>query len=239
MKVVDLTLGEFRQHVEPSEALELARKVIGEIPEEVLGPGARLLGDRSRLDRLALGAVGTLTADVSEHRSDDRPNREHGANACDLACPHGRAMRRELTRLLVREQLLGGFALLENVTLVAAGLDDTAEHVVRELDAADIEPLLDTQQASVHEDGKRVGRGTGLGKAADQTFLGYILAKTGIGEQVVLDDAPDGGRLIGERALVEVLQNRGMRAGEEVQGDLAAALRDARIVQLAADETEE
>ncbi len=47
------------------------------------------------------------------------------------------------------------------------------------------------------------------------------------------------GRLVGERALVEIAEDRAMRAGEQIERDLTAPLLDARVVELAADETEE
>src|SRR6266576_3486414 len=41
---------------------------------------------------------------------------------------------------------------------IAARLDDAAEHVVRELDPAQVEALLDAQQPPVDERGERFGR---------------------------------------------------------------------------------
>ncbi len=61
----------------------------------------------------------------------------------------------------------------------------------------------------------------------DQALLGEALAIAGFGEQVVLDHLAHAGRLVGERALVELGEDRVARAGEEVGGDLVAALRDA------------
>ena len=118
-------------------------------------------------------------------------------------------------------------------------LTTLAQHVMRQLDAAHIEPLLDAQQPAVDQRRERVGSGARLGEATEQALLGDVLAEAGVREQLVLDDAPHGRRLVGERALVEVAQDAGVRAGEEIEGDLVAALGDARVVQLAADEAQE
>ncbi len=78
---------------------------------------------------------------------------------------------------------------------------------MRELDAAYVEPFLDTQQPTIHEHGQSVGRGTGLREAAQQLLLRNVLAESGLRQKLIFDDPPHLGRLIGEAAFVEVRQN--------------------------------
>ena len=78
-----------------------------------------------------------------------------------------------------------------------------AQHVVRELDAAHVEPLLDAQQAPVHQLRERVRRRARGGQRLGHALLGQALAIAGLGEQFVLDHAPHARGLVGERALVE------------------------------------
>ncbi len=73
----------------------------------------------------------------------------------------------------------------------------------------------------------------------DQAFLGEALAVARFGEEVVLDHLPHAGRLVGQRALVELSEDRFARSGEQVGGNLVATLRDPRVVELAADEGQE
>ncbi len=47
-------------------------------------------------------------------------------------------------------------------------------------------------------------------------LLRQALAVAGLGEQLVLDDAAHAGRLVGQRALVELGQDRVARAREQV-----------------------
>ncbi len=47
------------------------------------------------------------------------------------------------------------------------------------------------------------------------------------------------GRLVGQRALVELAQDRVARAGQQIGGDLGPALRDAGVVELAADKAQQ
>ncbi len=112
---------------------------------------------------------------------------------------------------------------------------------MRQLHAPHVEPLLDAQQAPVHQGRERAGRRAGLVEAGQQPLLGHVLAESRAREQVVLDDLADRGRLIGERPLVEAAQRSvaRMRAGEQVERDLLAPLGDARVIQFAADEAQE
>jgi hypothetical protein len=109
---------------------------------------------------------------------------------------------------------------------------------VRELDAPEVEALLDAQQAPVDQQRQRPRRGAGLVQAAEEALLGHVLAEAGAREQVILDDAAHAGRLVGECTLVEVAEDARVRAGQQVQGDLASPLLEARIVELAADEAQ-
>ena len=95
----------------------------------------------------------------------------------DLARAHQRASRREFPLALLGEQPLGRLARLALVAQIAAALDHAAQNVVGELDAAHVEPLLDSQQAPVDEDGECAGRRAGSLEAAEQPLLRDILAK--------------------------------------------------------------
>jgi len=53
------------------------------------------------------------------------------------------------------------------------------------------------------------------------------------------DDAPHGRRLVGERALVEIAEDGGVRTGKQVERDLGPPLGNARVVELAADQAQE
>ena len=110
---------------------------------------------------------------------------------------------------------------------------------MRELDASDVETLLDAQQAAVDQQRERVRPGAGFRKPAQQALFGDVFAKAGNGQQIVLDDVTHRGRLVGEGALVEIGENRGMRASQQIKRDIAAALRDARVIQLPTDEAQE
>jgi len=72
--------------------------------------------------------------------------------------------------------------------------DDAAEHIVRELDAADIETFLDAEKAAGDESVERGGRRAGGGKEFLRALKGDVFAVTGIGEQLVLDEVAHRGR---------------------------------------------
>ena len=108
-----------------------------------------------------------------------------------------------------------------------------------ELDAAHVEPLFDAQEPAVDEACERIGRRAGRGERLLHALLGEALAKAGLGEELVLDEMAHAGRLVGERALVELGEDRVVRAGEEIGRDLASPLGDPRVVELAADEREQ
>jgi hypothetical protein len=110
---------------------------------------------------------------------------------------------------------------------------------VGQLDAADVEPFLDTQQPAVDQGRQRSGRGAGLGEGLQHPLLGDVLAKARVGEQLVLDEAAHARWLVGQCPFVELGEDVGVRAGQQVGRDLGAALREARRVQLAADQAQQ
>src|SRR6185312_6250312 len=67
-------------------------------------------------------------------------------------------------------------------------------------------------------------------------LLGEAFAKTGFGEQLILDEMTYAAGLIRERALVESGKDRVVRAGQEIGRYFASSLRDPRVVELAADQ---
>ena len=66
----------------------------------------------------------------------------------------------------------------------------------------------------------------------------HVLPEARLGEQLLLDERADLGGLIGDRALVEVLDDGVGVLGEERGGDLAHALGEALAVQLATHQAE-
>ena len=134
---------------------------------------------------------------------------------------------------------LGLVARLAFLPQVAAGADHAAEHVVRQFDATHVEAFFDAQQAAVDQLRQRVGRGTGREQRLGHALLGQALAVARFGQQFVLDHAPHARRLVRQRALVELRQDRVARAGQQVGGDLRLALRLAHRVELAADQAQQ
>ena len=141
--------------------------------------------------------------DGGEHRAD----REHGAHqATWRARTSARRAASSRSRCSASSRSVASLGLAL-VAQVAAGLDDAAQHIVRELDAPHIEPLLDAQQPAIDQHRERIGRGAGRLEAADQPLFGDVLAKARAGQQLILDDLAHRGRLIGQRALVEVAED--------------------------------
>ena len=83
------------------------------------------------------------------------------------------------------------------------------------------------------------GAAPAAAKRCSQALLGDVLAKARVGEQLVLDDPAHRRGLVGQRALVEIAEDGGVRARQQVERDLGAPLRDARVVELAADQAEQ
>ncbi len=237
--VVDLPLREFLQHVQAAETLQLLHEVVAEITEEALRLAARLFRAGTRFLSFALGMAGSLETEVSEHCGDDSCNGQNCATERNLPGPEQRFASGELTIPLLGQQTFRRFARLTFLALVAAGFDHAAQHIVRQLDAAHIQPFFDSQQTPVDQQRKRPRRGAGGREAAQQTLLGHVLAKTRRGQEVVFYDAAYGGGLVRQRALIEVGQDAGMRAGQQVEGNLAAASPDPCVVQLTADQTQQ
>jgi hypothetical protein len=148
-------------------------------------------------------------------------------------------MGRRLAVALRLELPLGLVARVALVAHVAARPHDGAQHVVRELHPAHVQALLDAQQAPVHQRRQRPGRGGSRREGLDDTLLGQALAEARLGEHFVLDEAAHPFGLVGERALVELVQDRVARAGEQVRGDLGATLGLAGVVELPAHEREQ
>jgi hypothetical protein len=155
-----------------------------------------------------------MQAEGGEHRRGPRQHREHDAADRDLPRPDQGLARRAFARALVGELPLGGLACLAFMALIAAGPDHAAQHVVGELDAADVQPLLHPQQAAVDQGRQSRGRHAGAGEASQQLFFGDVFAEARLGQQVVLDDIPSRERLVDQGAFVEVAQDRGMGAGQ-------------------------
>ena len=95
---------------------------------------------------------------------------------------------------------------------------------MRQLDAAQVEPLLDAQQPPVDERRQRVGRGARGGEGARRRSSAMFSRKPESVEQLVLDDPAHGRRLVRQRALVEIAEDGVARAGQQVQRDLVASL---------------
>ena len=83
------------------------------------------------------------------------------------------------------------------------------------------------------------GAAPAAANALTHALLGQALAEARVGEHLVLDELAHAGRLVGERTLVELGEDRVARAGEQVGRDLAPALRDAGVVELAADQAQQ
>ena len=231
----------FRQcghDVEAADGLELEIKIVQQIDDELLRLAARAFGHRARLLRFQLGFLRALHVEEAEGGARKRTHREHRANRGDLSCTHERLPCRALARALLVELAFGLVARFALVAQVAAGSDHAAQYVVRQLYPAHIEPLLDAQQSPVDERGERIGSRTRRGKRLPNALLRNAFAKAGVGQQFVFDVAADRLRLVGERALVEVGQDRIVRSREEVNRDFGATLRDTGVVELAADEAQ-
>jgi len=102
-------------------------------------------------------------------------------------------------------RLITGFAL---VTQVAAGSHDTAQHVMGEFHSAHVEPILDAQQAAVHQLSQRIGRSARSCQRLGDPLFGQALPISRVRQQLVLDHAADTGRLVRQRALVEFREDR-------------------------------
>ena len=168
-----------------------------------------------------------------------RTDRKDRANRRDLARTDERLARRTLAFALGSELALRLVARLALVPQRPVRAHNAAQHVVRELDAPHVEALLDAQQPPVDERRERVGSSTCLGERLADALLGNAFAKAGFREQLVLDEAPHPLRLVGERAFVELGEDRVVRPGEQIGRDLGATLCDSRVVELPADEAQQ
>src|SRR6185437_13118938 len=159
VEVVDLALGELRQHLETSEAFQLSHESVGQISQQLLGVGACLLGDRPAVLRHALGSLRPSGADVTEYRSGDRQYREQNATGGNGARPPESALGRLFSRTLVYECALGCLLRFTRFTLIPPRLHDEVEYVVSKHDATHVESLLDAQQSAIDERCDCVGCG--------------------------------------------------------------------------------
>ena len=210
--VVQRALGELADDVEPADGRELEIEVVEQVDDELLRLAARGLGHQPRLLGLRFRLLRALHAEPAEDRAGDGDHGQHAARRRDLARPHQRLSRRPLARALRFQLPLGLVARVALEPQVAAGLHHAAEHVVGELDAADVEALLDAQQAPVDQLRQRAGRRARRGEELGEALLGEVLAVARLGEEMVLDHLPHARRLAGERALVELGQDGVARA---------------------------
>src|SRR5689334_9603381 len=99
-------------------------------------------------------------------------------------------MRRCLAFSLRLELAFGLLSRFPLVALVAAFDDDVAKNVVRELDAAKIQPLLDAKKASIDEERQRARLRARVIEGAQHALLGEALAEARLGEHLVFDEPP-------------------------------------------------
>ena len=76
-------------------------------------------------------------------------------------------------------------------------------------------------------------------ETGEQALLGNVLAESGVRQQLILDDVTYGRWLVRKRTLVEVAEDAGVRARQEIKGNLAASLRNPGIVELSANEAQQ
>jgi hypothetical protein len=199
--VIDRQVRELPHDLEPSGGLELGVEIFDQEADQFFGVGTRFLRGEIRL-------MCAVIVDPPEHRARDRNQHQHGADRRKHAGAHQDAVRLGLA-LALRSQL--AFRLVARfafVAQVAARCHHAAQHVVRELDATHVESLLDAQQPPVHQLGERIRRGPHRRQRLHHALLGETLAVARLGEQLVLDHPPHAGRLVNERALVELGKNR-------------------------------
>ncbi len=237
--IVDGPLRQAGDDVEPPDRFELEIEVVEKEDDELLGLAARALRHRAGLQRLRFGFLRALHVHVPEESAGDRADGKDRASGRDLARANERLARRRFAQALRFELPLRLLLRLALVPEIAACDHHRAQHVVRELHPAKVEPFFDPQQPAIDERGERIGRGAGRREAAQNPLFRDALAEARLGEHLVLDEAAHTLGLVGESALVELAQDRLARAGHEVRGNLAAALGEARVVELTADEGEE
>src|ERR1700743_3831828 len=178
MKVVDLTLREFRNRLELAETLQLPHKIVRKITQQVFGLRPRLLGGSPRLLCLALRTFRALSGEDGEYRRSHSDYCQHNTDARDLPGPYQGAPRCELPLLLLVQQALSGFARFPFLAQVAAFFDDAAQHIMRELNSAYVEALLNAQQSPIHQQSQGARRRACGGEATNQALLSDILAES-------------------------------------------------------------
>ena len=229
VEVIDLALGQARDNVEAAGVLELARKARREVAEEGLRLHAGLL-------REILGALRALRC--SNRRRSPRRRRRRRAR-CRPRRPGARGPARGAWRRPARAARPASARWLRAPRARAArrGCALTTLH-----STSCVSSTRRTSSRSSMRSRRRLtsvasasGAAPAAAKRLAQRLLRDVLAEARLGEQLVLDEPAHGRRLVGERALVEIAEDRVVRAGQQVERDLVAALRDARVVELAAD----
>ncbi len=79
---------------------------------------------------------------------------------------------------------------------------------MRQLHAADVEPLLHPEEAPVDECCERLRRGASGGEGFLDPLLRHALPVAGVRQQFVLDETAHAGGHVGEAAFVEFRKNR-------------------------------
>ncbi|MSU51619.1 MAG: hypothetical protein EXS37_21440, partial [Opitutus sp.] len=130
--------------------------------------------------RVALGANTKKSADAqTDHRR--REDGDQPALAARLAHDGGEG------EALAFLGLLEGEALQAAVAGVA---DDVGEHVVRQLHALGADPIFNPQQPARDQ---RVDERLRDARLLERGFEGEVVAKTGLRQQLVLDEGPHAG----------------------------------------------
>ncbi len=165
-------------------------EVVEQVEDELLGFAARLLGGEACRFRRCLRGLRALGREVAVDRTADREHGEYRGARGDLPRAHQRLPGGAFALALRGELGLRRLARLALQAHVPAALDHAGEHVVRELDASHVEPLLDAQQPPVDELRHRPRCRARGREQFLQPFLGEALAVAGLGEQVILDHLP-------------------------------------------------
>ena len=240
--VVERALGELADDVEPPDRLELEVEVVEQVDDELLGLAARAARPSgASACACASASCARFMLDVAEDRAADRDDREHRADRGDLPRAHQRLARRALALALRRELALG---LVARLALEAQrrGSPCTTPHSTSCVSSTRRTSSRSSMRSSrrltsvASASGRRAGRGERLlQRAPRRGSRGSPDSVSSWSSMTWRTPA----RLVGERALVELGEDRVARAGEQVGGDLGAALRDARVVELAADERQQ
>ena len=176
-----------------------------------------------------------IETDTSEAGDDDQRGRAHHCGQDGQPSPalHSHAFA---TLLLV---LLCPLERLLLPPFVAALLDHGDQNIVRQLDSLDTEPFLDVEQAALHQfvDG-RAGR-SALRDRPPRTAHLDVVPEPRIGQKLVFHERPHSGRLVGQAAAVEILQDALAAPLQQGRRDLLQMLVDPPRVKLTADQAQQ